>query len=174
MRILAAIGALAIIAALGGAVVIFSGYFNVAASVPHTPLGHWLLSTAMERSVRYHAREIEAHTPQVTPALLAKGWRHYHAHCELCHGAPGVPPRGIGQGLNPKPSDLSETAPRWTARELFWIIKHGIRMTGMPAWGVSHDEEALWALVAFVQKLPRITPEQYQQLTAAAVGHEVH
>ncbi|QBQ54320.1 cytochrome c [Nitrosococcus wardiae] len=82
-------------------------------------------------------------------------------------------PGETGEGLTPEPPELSETVSRWSAEELFWIINHGIRMTGMPAWGVSYQDEVLWTLVAFVQTLPEITPAAYQKM-AAAVKQEPH
>ncbi|QBQ55158.1 c-type cytochrome [Nitrosococcus wardiae] len=172
MRILAVVGALAIFTALFFSVVVFSGYFNVAATEPHTPPGRWLLSTTMTQSVRYHAQAIKA-PPLGEAVQLADGFRHYQAHCETCHGAPGVPPGKVGKGLTPEPPELDEAASHWSAEELFWIIKHGIRMTGMPAWGVSFSEEKLWALVAFVQELPEITPADYQKM-AASIEHGAH
>jgi mono/diheme cytochrome c family protein len=101
------------------------------------------------------------------PELVAAGFRRYHERCELCHGAPGVSPREIGKGLTPEPTALSEAVSRWSAEELFWIIKYGIRMTGMPAWGGSYPDAVLWPLVAFVQKLPEISPNMYQEMVTA-------
>jgi plastocyanin len=80
----------------------------------------------------------------------------------MCHGAPGVDPGHAGQGLRPAPPDLSDTINRWSPAQAFWIVKHGVRMTGMPAWSVSYDDEAIWQLVAFVRNLPEMEPRDYQ------------
>src|SRR5262245_4431884 len=82
------------------------------------------------------------------PAKLLIGVEHYAAHCAVCHGAPGVSRGDIARGLYPPPPDLAKTAPLYTPAELFWIVKHGIKMTGMPAWS-NHSDDELWATVGF-------------------------
>ena len=91
------------------------------------------------------------------------GTEHFAAHCTVCHGAPGVSKGEISEGLNPNPPDLTHSPEHYTPSELFWIVKHGIRMTGMPAWS-DHSDEQLWATVAFLQKLPGMSEEDYGKL----------
>jgi len=88
---------------------------------------------------------------------------HYAAMCADCHLAPGVGKSDIRDGLYPTPPNLTERIPA-SAAEMFWVIKHGIKMSGMPAWGRTHDDSSIWGLVAFLQKLPDLTPAQYQAL----------
>ena len=94
--------------------------------------------------------------------------------CTGCHGAPGKPARAVGKGLSPRPPDLTEAVRTWDDGNLFWIIRNGIKMTGMPAFGQTHDDPSIWNIVAFVKKLPGMTSEQYQALQAQAGGPEEH
>jgi hypothetical protein len=96
--------------------------------------------------------------------------------CVACHGAPGKERDEVGRGLMPQPPALAKTAPTWSNGELFWILKHGVKMTGMPAFGPTHSDERLWSMVAFLRRLPNLTPEQYYQLeqTVASTGEHSH
>jgi len=155
---------------IGGLAFIYSGLFDVAASEPHWSMTRWVLETARTRSIKVHAAAIQVPPRLVDPAQLLIGTEHFAAHCAVCHGAPGVPKGDIGQGLSPQPPNLAHSSERYTSSELFWIIKHGIRMTGMPAWG-DHSDDELWATVAFLRKLPEMTPEDYAKLVAQVVSH---
>lgn len=151
---------------LGGLAFIYSGLYNVAATQPHTRPVYWAMEKAMEQSVRRRARDIEA-PPLEDNALVEKGFRLYTELCETCHGAPGVPPSGIGLGIMPTAPYLMETARKWTPAELYWIIKYGIKMTAMPSWRPTQDERDIWALVAFLQELPALSPQAYQAMAQA-------
>ena len=157
---------LAVIAALA---ITFSGAYNVAANVPDAGIVSWLLSTNMQRSVMRQARQIDA-PPQLTDEQARQGLRIYKETCVYCHGAPGKDPGDIGKGLNPEPPYLPDTAGRWTDAQLFWIVKNGIKMTGMASYGSVHNDDEIWALVAFVQRLPHMTPEQYAKMEQASAG----
>lgn len=151
----------------GGLVFIYSGFYDVAASDPHTRLGRWALNTTQERSLAAHARQAPEPV-EVDSALLVHGFEHYDAMCVVCHGAPGIDRGEFGQGMTPTPPDLVEEADAWTARELFWVVKHGIKLAGMPAFGPTHTDEELWAIVAAVRQLPELSPEEYQRTVGAA------
>jgi mono/diheme cytochrome c family protein len=147
---------------------IYSGIYNIAASEPHFGAVRWVLHTTMMNSVRYHARDIVA-PPLSDPSLVDTGFRHYQETCVQCHGAPGVEPSELGKGLTPPPPKLTKEGHHaWTPAELFWIVKHGIKMTGMPAWGATHKDDELWAIVAFMQQLPELSPEEYQAMKQTA------
>lgn len=123
----------------------------------------------MKYSVRRHAQGIEV--PSLSdPSLVRTGFGHYRETCETCHGAPGVEPAEMGIGLTPLPPKLTVQGHQWDAAELFWIVKHGIKMTGMPAWGPTHRDEELWAIVAFLQRLPTLSPEDYQAMERSVEG----
>lgn len=166
MKLIGLVAALVGVVILGGLAFIYSGRYNVAATRPHTPLVYWVLEKAMEQSVRRRARGIEA-PPLENTDLVEKGFRLYTELCETCHGAPGVPPSGIGLGIMPTAPYLMETTRKWTPAELYWIIKYGIKMTAMPSWRPTQDERDIWALVAFLQELPALSPQAYQAMARA-------
>jgi mono/diheme cytochrome c family protein len=143
------------------------GAYNVAATEPHTRLTHWFLHTAMERSVGARADEVPS-PPPVDSGTLQHGFEEYHAMCVACHGAPGIERSELGKGLNPEPPDLAEESAEWTDRELFWITKHGIKLTGMPAFGVTHSDQELWGIVAFLRRLQYMSADEYRRLAADA------
>jgi len=153
--------------ALIGFGVMYSGLINVAATYPHSAFTQWGLHTAMKQSVTYHASDIQA-PPLNQPDKILNGFRHYREMCTGCHLAPGVETSEIRKGLMPKPPKLQETANTWTSAELFWIIKNGVRMTAMPAWGPSHNDEKIWQMVAFLKKLPDMTKAQYEEMDKQA------
>ncbi len=164
--LLTAVAVLAILAAvfLG---VVYSGAYDVAATTPDTGLVAWALEKAQERSIERRAGAVEV-PPLDRPELLAEGLIHYHEMCVTCHGAPGVPASEIGKGLNPFPPELNEEAEELTPGELYWVVENGIKMTGMPAFGPTHSDEQVWAIVAFVRSLPRMSAEDYAQAVEEA------
>jgi mono/diheme cytochrome c family protein len=103
---------------------------------------------------------------------LRHGFGEYDEMCVVCHGAPGVRPQAIGRGLNPEPPDLAAPDAETNDAELFWIIDHGIKFTGMPGFGATHSKETVWALVAFVKRLPGMSPEEYARQRAEYAEHE--
>lgn len=164
---------LLLLGAIGGGLFIYSGAYDIGADAPHTPLVYGILETLRDRSVEKHAAGIQV--PALDdPQLIADGAEHYAAMCSGCHLAPGVDDSEIRPGLYPQPPELYKQKGENPA-EQFWVIKHGIKLTAMPAWGPTHDDRKIWGMVAFLQALPRLTPQQYAQMTAGAeTGHEAH
>jgi mono/diheme cytochrome c family protein len=168
--LLAALGVtLAIVAA--GALAVCLGAYDFAADVPHTQPVYWLLETARDRSIEVRAKGIIAPGDLSDPKRIQLGAGHYAAMCAGCHLAPGMKRTEIARGLYPRAPELRRVTDLGPA-EAFWVVKHGIKMTGMPAWGVTHDDEMLWDVVAFLQKLPELTPEQYRALVESAPRHD--
>jgi mono/diheme cytochrome c family protein len=167
-KVLLAVVVLGIGAAL---VVVYSGVISVAASEPHGALINWLLSTASDESIHYHAKGVEA-PPLDREEMVRAGFRHYREMCVGCHLAPGIESSEMREGLMPRPPELKEAAKEWRPAELFWVIKNGIKMTGMPAWGKSHSDGDIWNIVAFLQRLPEMTAEQYKAMDAALGPNE--
>ena len=162
----------ALLVLIGAAAVgIYSGLYNIAADVPHTQPLYWLLETIRERSVEARARDISVPNDLKDPNRISRGAGQYADMCSGCHLAPGMKRTEISQGLYPRAPELRRTT-TLTPEEQFWVVKHGIKMTGMPAWGVTHDDDVLWDVVAFVRKLPELTPEQYETLVKNAPKHE--
>lgn len=149
--------------AAAGAAYIYSGHFNVAATEPESLLMQWALSSTKDRSVSARARAV---TPPPGPPSqkIGEAFLSFSEMCVQCHGAPGKEPGMIGKGLQPSPPALAEAVRRWDRAELFWIVKNGIKMTGMPAFAPTHSDEQLWLLVAFLERLPNLTPEQYKEM----------
>ena len=146
-----------------------SGGFNVAADAPHWPATVSMLEFARSRSVQRRAADI------ATPSLdgetrISAGAGNYDAMCAECHLKPGIANTELSLGLYPRPPALTARDDR-TAAEAFWVIKHGIKMSGMPAWGKSMSDQHVWNLVAFLRKLPTLSSDQYRALVAASRGH---
>lgn len=166
MRFFAGLLTALVILCVGVVGVVFSGIYNVAATEPHSSLVRWLFSTTMHRSIEMHASKIEP--PAVSDDQVQSGIAEFDEMCVTCHGAPGKKPTAIGKGLRPTAPDLAKAAQHWDAHHLFWIIKNGIKMTAMPAFGVTHSDEEIWNIVAFVRGLPEMTPKEYEQLVKTA------
>jgi mono/diheme cytochrome c family protein len=154
-------GTLAVLAA-GGAAFIGSGFYNIGADDHHTKITLTIIEQLRERSIAARSNSIEAHYAE-DPARIAAGAKHYSALCVGCHLAPGVTQSEIRRGLYPHPPNLAQEEPQ-QAQRAFWIIKHGIKMSAMPAWAKTLDDAAIWDTVAFIRKMPDMTPETYQRL----------
>lgn len=152
--------AVAVLAALALGFV-YAGVYDVAATRPHTPAVHRLLETLRSRSVAARAEEVPA-PPTLDAETLAHGYEHYHAMCVVCHGAPGLKRGEFGQGMTPTPPLFDEEYRMPSERELFWIIKNGIKIAGMPAFGPTHSDGEIWGLTGVVQRLPGMTLEEYR------------
>ena len=163
-----------VIAVVFAAIFVYSGAFDVAADVPHTELTARLIEAVRDRSIAVRIKDIQV--PALDdPHLIAEGAEHYAAMCANCHLAPGVDKTDIRDGLYPTPPNLTKHIAA-SAAEMFWVVKHGIKMSAMPAWGKTHDDHSIWGIVAFLQKLPELTPEQYQELikTGDTSHHHEH
>ncbi len=142
---------------------IYMGKYDVAATRPHTKITEFILDIATEKSIRSHAVGITV--PSLDDDSMVKtGFDHYKEMCVCCHGAPGVKPSEIAEGLYPEPPELADEIDEFSSEELYWIAKNGIKMTGMPAFGPTHSEEELWSIVAFLKRLPDLTPEEYKRM----------
>jgi mono/diheme cytochrome c family protein len=158
---------------LAGLSIVWSGVYDVAATDAHSAPVRWLLEQARTRSIQAHAANIVAPPALDDPAKVRQGMEHFAAHCAVCHGAPGVPKGEIARGMYPQPPDLTAAAKHMSAAELFWIVKNGIKMTGMPAWR-DHGDAELWSTVAFLRKLPTMTEAEYVTLLRDAMAGDGH
>ena len=171
--ILATVAAVCALLAVAGLTFIYSGVYDIGATTPHWPVTEWLLRTVRMRSIERHAADIHQPAGLDTQANILMGVEHFSTHCAICHGAPGVPKDDIAEGLYPQPPNLAVAAKQFTAGELFWILKHGIKMTGMPAWS-DHTDPELWAIVAFLEKLPTMSEADYANLVKETVMRGMH
>jgi mono/diheme cytochrome c family protein len=156
------VGALLVLA-LGGVAFIGSGVYNIGADDHHTKIVLAIIGQLRDRSISVRSKSIEAHYVE-DPQLIALGAQRYAMLCVGCHLAPGFTKSDVRQGLYPHPPNLAQEELQ-EARRAFWIVKHGIKMSAMPAWGKTLDDETIWNVVAFVRKMPDMTPETYQQLS---------
>jgi mono/diheme cytochrome c family protein len=168
MRFLAAIGALAIIVAIGAAVFFFGGFFNVSATEEDPKPVAWALQQVRTASIGRHAKD----TPTVSledAAVVQEGAKAFAARgCANCHGAPGVAWAKFSEGMRPDPPDLKDVAGELEPREIFYAIKNGINMTGMPSFArIEVADPEIWTIVAFIKKLPTVSEDDYKSWTAA-------
>lgn len=164
--VLITLAAVLVVAVGAGLLVIYTGAYNVAATEQHAGITQWALNTLQHNSVEARAGSVQG-APPTDSAALAHGFDHFHAMCVVCHGAPGLDRGELGQGITPTPPRLEEEVPEWSDAELFWITKHGIRFAGMPAFGTTHGDPEIWAIVAFLRRLDGMTEEAYATLVRA-------
>lgn len=150
---------------------VYSGVINVGADSPHEAWVYALLDTARTRSVERHSSNIEVPDLQ-GEALITAGAGNYAAMCTSCHLAPDMPETELSQGLYPQPPNFWQAGVNDNPVENFWIIKHGIKASGMPAWGKSMQDDYIWQMVAFMDELPGMSPQRYQTLVASSAGHQ--
>jgi len=149
-----------------GAVFGLGGY-NVAADAPHWAATDYLFGEIRQRSIAAHSGAVQPPADLDAEKRIGKGAVGYAEMCAGCHLSPGVVNTELREGLYPQPPDLVKTPAR-DPKHAFWVIKHGIKMTGMPAWGRSHKDDQIWSMVAFLRKLPDLSPQRYGALTAGA------
>jgi len=156
-------------AALGVVAFLYSGMYDIGADVPHWSSTMSIVEVLRDRSILRRSRDVQV--PDLSnPQLILKGAGQYAAMCVNCHLAPGMSSSEIRPGLYPQPPELSKKP--IDPKIAFWVTKHGIKMSGMPAWGRGHDDATLWSIVAFLNKLPGMTPEQYKDIASKAPPDE--
>lgn len=146
---------------------VYFGMYDIGADVPHTPPVHWVIENLRDRSIAVRARGIIAPADLNDPKRIATGAGLYTEMCSGCHLAPGMEKTEISQGLYPPAPELSKGLNHTPAQE-FWMIKHGIKLTAMPAWGRTHSDELMWDMVAFIRKLPTLSAAQYKSTVDSA------
>jgi mono/diheme cytochrome c family protein len=168
MRLLALIGALAVIIAIAAAVFFFGGFWSVAESEDNPGIVDWALASVRGASVARHATEVPPANLD-EPATVEAGARRYATiGCVNCHGGPAVKWAKFSEGLKPVPADLAKMAKERTPLELFWVIKNGVKFTGMPSFGLAGaSDQDIWSIVAFVRKLPSVSEADYKTWTAS-------
>jgi cytochrome c len=152
--------AIVVLVPLGAYAFIKSGIYDVGAAHPHTKLTEWMTHETMIQSVHRHAAHIGP-PPAFTPAQVVAGFCAYETHCVACHGASAVARQRWVSGQEPAPPYLIDISSRFDRAELFWIVDHGIKMTGMPAWRGTMSEEEIWNTVAFLEAMPKMNSQDY-------------
>lgn len=157
---------LVVLAAFAG-VFIYAGIYNIGADAPHSKLVFDTLDTLRERSIAGHSKGVKPPADLASPARISAGAGLYNEMCTGCHLGPGLEKSEMSQGLYPQAPELARGNDHTPAQE-FWIIKHGVKLSAMPAWGKTHDDQLIWDMVAFLQALPKMSPQQYQGAVASA------
>jgi mono/diheme cytochrome c family protein len=158
------VGAVVGVLAVG---LVLGGVYNVAADAPHTGFIFSLLETVRDRSIANHAQGIAVPNDLGDAKRIAAGASEYAEMCSQCHLAPGMDKTEISQGLHRSAPEFAR-GDNLTAAEQFWVVKHGVKFTAMPAWGPTHEDALLWNLVAFIRKMPSLSAAQYKAMTAEA------
>ena len=156
-----------------GALCAALGLYDIGADAPHMVITRAAIAYVRERSIDVRAANIAVPSGLEEPGRVADGASDYDAMCTGCHLAPGMKENEMRPGLYPKPPKLA-AIPAAPPAEQFWVIKHGIKMSGMPAWGKTHSDDEIWNMVAFLQKLPKLTPGEYKMLVDTSAGHHEH
>ena len=173
MRLLAIIGLLAIVAAIAAAVFFFGGFYSVAATAEEPGFVNWALIRVRMASIDRHAADQPP--PKLDdPALVQTGARAFFERgCVNCHGGPGAEWAKFSEGLRPDPPDLKDIVNEREPRHLFWVVKNGIKMTGMPSFGlIGTADKDIWSIVAFLKKLPSVSEADFKAWTAPGAGDD--
>lgn len=165
-----AVVVLILIILAGAGVFAWSGVYNIGADDHHWRVTFNFLQMVRNRSI--HVRSDDIKVPNLDdPKLILKGAGQYTAMCTSCHLEPGMDNSELREGMYPQPPNLSKV--HVDPQDAFWVIKHGIKMSAMPAWGMAgHDDLTIWSMVAFIEKLPGMTPAQYKAIVAKAPPDE--
>ena len=170
MKLIKTLLSLLLLAALGFGAFVWFGVYNVSADDPHWKATYSLMESLRGRSISTRAAAIEV-PPLEDETLIRGGAGNYSAMCVGCHLSPGSSDTELSLGLYPTPPTWSELG-QVDPRESFWVIKHGVKMSGMPAWGKSMDDKYIWGMVAFLRQFPHMTAARYEEIVASSGGHD--
>ena len=157
---------LIVVAAFAG-IFVFAGIYNIGADAPHSQAVFGLLQELREKAIAHHSRDVQVPKDLDDPKRIAAGAGLYQEMCTGCHLGPGVERSELSQGLYPAAPELAR-GDDLSPAEQFWTIKHGVKLTAMPAWGKTHNDELIWDMVAFIRQLPKMTPDQFKATVASA------
>jgi mono/diheme cytochrome c family protein len=168
--LLAFIGLFAIVCVLAAAVFFFAGFYNVAATSEDPALVNWALVNVRQASITRHATDTPPMSLDDATVVQAGARAFSERGCINCHGAPGV--SKFSEGLHPDPPDLKEIVEERRPQDLFWVVKNGIHMTGMPSFGLAEvPDREIWTIVAFLKKLPSVSEEDFKAWSVKPRGH---
>jgi len=164
MKIVLLLVACVVLVTAGALTFIYSGVYDVSAMRPDNPVVAWALHKTFTQSVAFHSRGIQAPSDLEKPDNVQSGAHFFRDNCAVCHGAPGLQLSNISRGLRPSPPDLLGAERHNDPVEVFWIVKNGVNMTGMPSFGKTQSDEQIWAIAAFLHKSRGITAQGFQTL----------
>ena len=158
---------------LGVSIYIWSGFYDIAADKKHWKVTEWFFGVVRDRSIASKSFKITVPSDLDDVAVFVKGAGNYDEMCSSCHLSPGIRSSELSAGLYPQPPDFTKY-PLEDPTRSFWVIKHGIKMTGMPAWGSSHSDGEIWELVAFIRQLQKLDHESYEELVSKYASSHQH
>ena len=168
-KALAILAGLIVAGVIGAVLFAWSGVYNVAASAGHWAVVSAFLELAMRSSVRTYSLGIE--TPPLDDiVMIRRGLGHYQGGCAICHGSPAEPLNPIAMQMLPPPPFLPDKVHEWTPPRLFWMVKHGLKYTAMPAWPAENRDDEIWSVVAFLVRMPEMSAEEYRRLARGETG----
>lgn len=151
-------------------IIIGFGAYNIAATEKHWEITERIIAWVRDSSIKVRSKDLEVPSLD-NKNLLLQGAEHYHAMCTICHLAPGIEPTELSIGLYPQAPSFHRREPIIDqekkldlARAYFWVIKNGLKMSAMPAWGLTHNDNAIWGMAAFTLKMSNMTPDQYEAI----------
>jgi cytochrome c553 len=150
--------------AIGGFIVAASGVIPIKASSGHWPITEWFLRFSMKRSLATHSLTLKVPGNLADRSLVTKGAGYYEVGCRSCHGEPGMPQPRIAAHMLPTPPDLAPRIRDSDPKKLFYVVKHGMKFTGMPAWPSPQRDDEVWAVVAFLLEYPQLDATAYRRL----------
>ena len=143
----------------------FLGFYDVSATKPHSKIVKAILHSVAESSIQRNSKSLKSPYDINDRDIYVKGFKEYEDMCVQCHGAPGVEPSSTGKGLSPKPPRFPEEGlHEYTLEDIFWVTKNGVKMTGMPAYGPTHDDETIWAISIFLDRSRNMSEAEYGEL----------
>ncbi|NUQ18043.1 MAG: cytochrome c [Sphingomonas sp.] len=157
---------LLVLAAFAG-ILVYAGVYNIGADAPHSRLMYNILDEFRDRAIATHSRDVRLPADLNDPKRIAAGAGLYNEMCTGCHLGPGVERSELSQGLYPAAPELAR-GDDLSPAEQFWVIKHGVKLSAMPAWGRTHDDQLIWDMVAFIRQLPKMNAQQFQAAVASA------
>jgi mono/diheme cytochrome c family protein len=165
MRFLAGFVACIVVGAAGAVAYSYSGMADIAAAVPDNPAVGWLLRNTFVQARDRAAAGVAVPANLETSEAVSAGAKLYANECVYCHGAPGEEPTAMAKGLNPPPPALLSYPQGVPPDRAFWVVKNGVRMSGMPAWGKSYDDAHIWSVAAFLHQKHGLSAADYKALT---------
>ena len=146
---------------------IYSGVYDIGADAPHWRIVFGLLDEFRDRAIVHHARGVTVPGDLNSPRRVAAGAALYSEMCTSCHLAPGINPTELSKDLYPAAPELAR-GDDLSAAQQFWVTKHGVKLSAMPAWGKTHNDQLIWNLVAFVRQMPGMNEQQFEAAVASA------
>jgi len=141
------------------------GRYDVSATKPNPEIVNKIFHSIAERSIKRNSASLTVPYDVNDKDMYLKGFKEYEEMCVQCHGAPGVEPSPTGKGLFPPPPKFpEEKLYEYSLKDIFWVTKNGVQMTGMPAYGPTHDDEAIWAIAIFLDKSRDLSEAEYKKL----------